>query len=112
MDVLRPECDQLIDIKYALRRASGFTLKDVKPHQDLQQHRYNVLLHYAQLNIDAIIAEQYHSQLFELMSPNAAVRLTRPDGNLKLQSKVLLDISGSPQTLYLGQELSVSCGNG
>ena len=62
LDVLVPEWDQLIEIKYALLRMPCVSLKYVKGHQD-RQNNYNGLLPLdAQLNIDGDdLAGQYQN---------------------------------------------------
>jgi hypothetical protein len=88
LDVLVPEWDQLIEIKYALLRMPCVSLKYVKGHQDRQNY-YEALPLVASLNSDANdLAGKYQSAhgrphpLVVLMTPHAAAHLYYPEGTI------------------------------
>ena len=88
LDVLVPEWDQLIEIKYALLRMPCVSLKYVKGHQD-RQNNYEALPLVASLNSDANdLAGKYQSAhgrphpLVVLMTPHAAAHLYYPEGTI------------------------------
>jgi hypothetical protein len=87
VNVLTPDWDLLIEIKYALQRLPGVSLKFVKGHQD-RRRRYEAISLLAQLNIDADdLATHYqnaHGRAlpFALMTPHTAAYLVYPEGTV------------------------------